>query len=181
MHEAQQVLRKNGGDIERAIALYWNPGTPLTFFWKNTKFRQTIAVAGKGMNPMLFRLFLLFSIVPIIEIWLLIKVGKVIGALPTICLLLFISMVGAWLAKSQGLRTLAAVRDELGAGRLPAARLLDGAMILAGAILLLTPGFFTDFIGLFFLFPASRTLLKGWLRNFLERELSRGTIIIHRR
>jgi len=130
---------------------------------------------------MLFRLFFLFSVVPIIEIWLLIKVGRVIGALPTVCLLLAISMVGAWLARSQGLRTIAAIRNELAAGRLPAARLLDGAMILTGGILLLTPGFFTDFLGLFFLFPVSRTLLKGWLRRFLERGLSRGTIIVHRR
>jgi UPF0716 protein FxsA len=130
---------------------------------------------------MLGRLFLLFTIVPIIEIWLLIKVGRVIGALPTVCLLLVISMVGAWLAKSQGLRTVAAIRDELAAGRLPASSLLDGAMILAGGILLLTPGFFTDFLGLFFLFPVSRTLLKKWLRRVLERELSRGTIVIQRR
>lgn len=130
---------------------------------------------------MLGRLFLLFTIVPIIEIWLLIKVGRVIGALPTVCLLLVISMVGAWLAKSRGLRTVAAIRDELAAGRLPASSLLDGAMILAGGILLLTPGFFTDFLGLFFLFPVSRTLLKKWLRRVLERELSRGTIVIQRR
>jgi UPF0716 protein FxsA len=130
---------------------------------------------------MLGRLFLLFSVIPIIEIWLLIKVGRVIGALPTVCLLLAISMLGAWLAKSQGLRTVAAIRDELAAGRLPAASLLDGVMILAGGILLLTPGFFTDFLGLFFLFPMSRTLLKNWLRRVLERELSRGTIVIQRR
>lgn len=130
---------------------------------------------------MLGRLFLLFTIVPIIEIWLLIKVGRVIGALPTVCLLLVISMVGAWLAKSQGLRTVAAIRDELAAGRLPASSLLDGAMILAGGILLLTPGFFTDFLGLFFLFPLSRALLKKWLGRVLERELSRGTIVIQRR
>jgi UPF0716 protein FxsA len=134
----------------------------------------------KGIN-MLGRLFLLFSVVPIIEIWLLIKVGRVIGALPTVCLLLVISMVGAWLAKSQGLRTVEAIRDELAAGRLPASSLLDGAMILTGGILLLTPGFFTDFLGLFFLFPLSRTLLKKWLRRVLERELSRGTIVIDRR
>lgn len=166
-------MRKTGANVKS--------GSPVLFNLKNINSGSTTGTVGKGMNLMLFRLFLLFSIVPIIEIWLLIKVGKVIGALPTICLLLLISMVGAWLAKSQGLRTVAAIRDELAAGRLPAARLLDGAMILAGGILLLTPGFFTDFIGLFFLFPASRTLLKGWLRNFLERELSRGTIIIHRR
>jgi len=130
---------------------------------------------------MLFRLFLIFSVVPIIEIWLLIKVGRVIGALPTVCLLLAISLVGAWLAKSQGLRTVAAIRDELAAGRLPAARLLDGAMILAGGILLLTPGFFTDFLGFFFLFPQSRSVLKKWLGRVLERGLSKGTIIIDHR
>jgi len=130
---------------------------------------------------MLLRLFLLFSIVPIIEIWILIKVGRVIGALPTAGLLLAISLAGAWLAKSQGLRTVTAIRDELAAGRLPGAQLLDGAMILAGGILLLTPGFFTDFLGLFFLIPATRNLLKRWLRAWLERALSRGTIVIHRR
>ncbi len=130
---------------------------------------------------MLLRLFLLCSIVPIIEIWLLIKIGRVIGALPTVGLLLVVSVTGAWLARSQGLRVVTDIRDELAAGRLPAAHLLDGAMILAGGILLLTPGFFTDFLGLFFLIPATRTLLKRWLRNRLERGLSRGAIIVHRR
>lgn len=130
---------------------------------------------------MLLRLFLLFSVVPVIEIWLLIKVGRIIGALPTVGLLLVVSLAGAWLARSQGLRIVTAIRDELAAGRLPAAHLLDGAMILAGGILLLTPGFFTDFLGLFFLVPATRTLLKRWLRKRLERGLSRNTIIIHRR
>jgi len=130
---------------------------------------------------MLLRLFLLFSVVPVIEIWLLIKVGRVIGALPTVGLLLVISFTGAWLARTQGLRLVTAIRDELAAGRLPAAHLLDGAMILAGGILLLTPGFFTDFLGIFFLVPATRTLLKRWLGSRLERSLSRGTITIRRR
>jgi len=130
---------------------------------------------------MLFRLFLLFSVIPLIEIWIIIKVGRVLGALPTIGLLLAISLAGAWLARSQGLRTLVAIRDEMAAGRVPAASLLDGAMILAGGILLLTPGFFTDFLGIFFLVPATRNLLKRWLRKRLERGLSRGTITVLRR
>lgn len=131
---------------------------------------------------MFFRLFLIFLIVPVIEIWLLIKIGRVIGALPTVAILLAVSLVGAWLAKSQGLRTIVAIRDDLAAGRLPAARFLDGALILAGGIFLLTPGFFTDFIGLFFLIPATRTLLKRWLRRRLEQMLlSKGTIVIRRR
>ncbi len=130
---------------------------------------------------MLFRLFLLFSLVPLLEVWLLIKVGRVLGALPTVLLLLALSLMGAWLARSQGLRTLAAIREELAQGRVPAAGLLDGALILAGGILLLTPGFFTDALGLFFLVPPTRSLLKRWLRDWLQRGLSRGTIIVRRR
>ncbi len=129
---------------------------------------------------MLLRLFLIFSVVPIIEIWLLIKIGKVFGALPTVALLLAISSVGAWLAKSQGLRVITAIRDELTEGRVPGGPLLDGALVLTGAILLLTPGFFTDFLGIFFLIPATRKLLKQWLRRRLEKALFKGTIIIRR-
>ena len=127
---------------------------------------------------MFFRLFLIFATVPIIEIWLLIKVGRVIGALPTVLILLAISMIGAWLARSQGFRTIVAIRDELAAGRLPAAHFLDGALILTGGIFLLTPGFFTDFIGLFFLIPATRTLLKKWLRSWLEQNMLRSKVIV---
>lgn len=130
---------------------------------------------------MLFRLFLVFTIVPVIEIWLLIKVGRIIGPLPTVATLLVISMVGAWLARSQGSRVIVAIRDELAAGRVPAAHLLDGAFILAGGILLLTPGYFTDFIGLFFLFPFSRLVLKQWLKSWLERRMLQGSIVIHQR
>jgi len=130
---------------------------------------------------LLLRLFLVFTLVPIIEVWLLMKVGRVVGALPTVAVLLAISLVGAWLARSQGFRTVIAIRDELAAGRLPAAHFLDGALILAGGILLLTPGFFTDFIGLFFLVPATRRLLKVWLRSWLEHKLLRGGFVMRRR
>ena len=128
---------------------------------------------------MLLRLFLVFTIIPIIEVWLLIRVGSVIGPLPTVAILLAISMAGAWLARSQGFRILVAIREELAAGRMPATHFLDGAMILAGGILLLTPGFFTDFIGLFFLIPVTRNLLKRWLRTWLEQKLRQGNFVIH--
>jgi len=130
---------------------------------------------------MLLRLFLVFTIVPIIEVWLIIKIGHVIGALPTVAVLLAISLTGAWLARTQGFQVIVAIRDELAAGRLPAAHILDGALILAGGILLLTPGFFTDFIGLFFLIPATRLMLKRWLGNWLERKLRQGSFMIYRR
>lgn len=130
---------------------------------------------------MIFRLFLLFSVVPIIEIWLLIKTGQVIGALPTVLLLLFISAVGAFLAKSQGMRTVIAIRSDISQGRLPAAALVDGALIFTGGVLLLTPGFFTDFLGIFFLIPASRRLIKRWLQKRLERYIAGKTLVIRQR
>ena len=126
------------------------------------------------MIPMFLRLFLIFTIVPIIEVWLLIKIGRVVGALPTVATLIAISMA----ARSQGFSVIVAIQQELAAGRLPAAHILDGAFILAGGILLLTPGFFTDFIGLFFLIPASRRLLKLRLGRWLEQKLRSGSFVI---
>ena len=130
---------------------------------------------------MLLRLFLIFTIVPVIEIWLIIKIGHVIGSLPTVAILLAISIAGAWLARSQGFQVITAIRDELAIGRLPAAHFLDGALILAGGILLLTPGFFTDFVGLFFLIPPTRTLLKQWLGTWLEHKVRQGSFVMYRR
>jgi UPF0716 protein FxsA len=130
---------------------------------------------------MLLRLFILFSVVPIIEIWLLIKIGRVIGALPTVLILLAISATGAWLAKSQGLRTITTIRNDLEQRRVPAAAILDGALIFTGGILLLTPGFFTDFLGIFFLIPYTRNSLKKWLRKRLERFIMGKTVVIHHR
>lgn len=127
---------------------------------------------------MFFRLFLVFTIVPVIEVWLLIRIGRVIGALPTVAVLIAISMAGAWLARSQGFRVIVSIRQELAAGRLPAAHILDGAFILAGGILLLTPGFFTDFVGLFLLVPVSRRLVKLWLGRWLEQKLRSGSFIV---
>ena len=129
---------------------------------------------------MLLRLFLIFLIVPVIEIYLLIKVGSLIGAIPTVAILLLISLLGAYLVKSQGFRIFMQVREELSRGRLPAAQMLDGALILVGGLLLTTPGFFTDFLGIFFLIPASRRLIKLWLGLWLQARLSRGGVMVRR-
>jgi UPF0716 protein FxsA len=129
---------------------------------------------------MLIRLFILFAVIPVIEIYLLIKVGSLIGALPTVALLLSISLAGAWLVRHQGFEILRRIQSELAQGRLPAAELLDGALVLVGGVLLLTPGFFTDFLGLFFLIPFTRAAIKQFARLWLQRRLSRGVITIHR-
>jgi UPF0716 protein FxsA len=127
---------------------------------------------------MLIRLFILFAVVPVIEVYLMIKVGSLIGALPTVALLLSISLAGAWLVRHQGFGILRRIQAELAQGRVPAAELLDGAMVLVGGVLLLTPGFFTDLLGLFFLIPVTRAVIKQFARHWLQRRLARGVITI---
>jgi len=130
---------------------------------------------------MFFKLFLLFLIVPVIEIYLLIKVGSIIGGLATVASLLLISALGAYLVRSQGFRIISEIQGELSRGRLPAAQLMDGALVFVGGVLLMTPGFFTDFVGIFFLVPASRSLIKMWIGLWLQSRLSRGGFVIRRR
>ena len=123
---------------------------------------------------------MVFAVIPVIEIYLLIKVGSLIGGLPTVALLLSISCLGAYLVRSQGFRILAQIREELGEGRLPAAQMMDGALVLIGGLLLLTPGFFTDFLGIFFLIPATRRLIKAWIGLWLQARLLRGRFPVRR-
>jgi len=130
---------------------------------------------------MLLRLLLIFLAVLVLEVYLLIKVGTLIGALPTVALLLAISLFGARLVRSQGFRIVTRLREELAAGRLPAAQLLDGALLLVGGVLLMTPGFLTDFLGIFFLVPATRRVIKLWLGLWLQARLARGGFVTLRR
>lgn len=129
---------------------------------------------------MFFRLFLIFLIVPVVEIYLIIKVGQVIGGVATVSVLLAMSLLGAWLIRHQGGRVLGQIREELAQGRLPAAQLLDGALIFIGGVLLTTPGFFTDFLGIFFLIPASRRVIKMWLGLWLQAKIARGGFVVRR-
>lgn len=102
---------------------------------------------------------LLFFAVPLIEIYLLIQVGQVIGALSTILLVIATSVFGAYLLRQQGLSALARFQNSLRQGQLPADEMKEGVFILLGGILLMTPGFFTDFLGLFCLLPLTRKLV----------------------
>ena len=129
---------------------------------------------------MLIRLFILFTVVPVIEIYLIIKTGQVIGPLPTVFLLLVISFAGSWLVRAQGFQTMRNIQSELAQGRLPATQLMDGAMVLVGGVLLLTPGFFTDFLALFLLIPFTREFIKRLVGTWLQRRLAAGTYVIRR-
>lgn len=129
---------------------------------------------------MFFKLLLIFILVPIAEVYAFIQVGSLIGPVPTVALVLLTGIAGAYLARVQGLDLLFRVQAELAAGRLPAEELLDGALILAGALLLLTPGFFTDLFGFLLLVPGSRRGLKRYLRAWLQRQLAQGNITFTR-
>ncbi len=108
-------------------------------------------------------LLALFLIVPIIEIYLLIQVGGMIGAIPTVFLVVFTAVLGALLLRQQGFATLGRVQESLARGELPALQLLEGVLLLFGGALLLTPGFFTDVIGFVCLIPPLRQGLIAWV------------------
>lgn len=113
--------------------------------------------------PLLRPLFLLLLLLPILEIYLLIKVGGVIGALPTVALVLFTAALGALLMRLQGLTVLSRVQRMAHQGEAPTAPMLEGLVILLSGALLLLPGFFTDALGLLGLLPPLRHALVAAL------------------
>ncbi len=125
---------------------------------------------------MLFRLILLFTVVPLIELALLIELGKHIGVWNTLAVVLLTGIVGAALARAQGFDILARIRNELSQGQLPSDSLIDGAMVLAGAILLLTPGLLTDALGFALLIPFTRLVFKRYLKKYFRSKIQTGEI-----
>ncbi|CDU15202.1 FxsA family protein [Vibrio coralliirubri] len=104
-------------------------------------------------------LLLLFIFVPIIEIGLFIQVGGFLGLWPTIALVLITAFVGASLVRSQGIQTLMSVQGRLQQGEMPAQQILEGVMLAVAGVLLLTPGFMTDALGMLVLLPAPRAMI----------------------
>ena len=133
---------------------------------------------GKKM----IRLIILFLVlIPFIELWVLIKAGQAIGAGTTIILVLLTAVLGAWLMRCQGLETLQLIRLQLQRGEMPGLALIDGACILVGGVLLLTPGFITDSVGFLLLVPYTRNIFKAWLKRRLEEWIKHGRFIVIRR
>lgn len=126
---------------------------------------------------MMFRiLIVLFIVVPAIELWGLIAVGKVIGGWTTVALVMLTGVVGAWLAKQQGLQVFRLVQLQLSRGQMPTETLIDGFLVLVGGILLMAPGFFSDVIGLILLIPYTRMIVRHLLKLWLWRLVSSGRI-----
>jgi UPF0716 protein FxsA len=128
----------------------------------------------------MFYLFLIFVLVPVIELTILIKVGSVIGTLNTITIILLTALIGAYLVRLEGLGVLYRIQKNMNEGIFPAEELINGVMILVAGALLLTPGFFTDVIGFLMVFPASRNVLKRIARRYIDRRIASSDITIHR-
>ena len=128
---------------------------------------------------MIGQLFLLFAIVPLIELFLLIQVGGYIGALNTILLVVLTALLGAALARLEGMRTLRQISDSLSQGLMPAEKLVDAFLIFSGGVLLVTPGVLTDVFALGLLIPFTRTHFKRWLRRRFDRMVASGNIQLH--
>ena len=121
-------------------------------------------------------LALLFILVPILELIILIRIGQLMGLWPTVALVLATGLVGATLARMEGLRVLLQLQRELAAGRIPTQAMLDGISVMIGGVLLLTPGILTDLAGLSLLFPPTRRGIQWWVRRRLEKGMAEGRV-----
>ena len=121
---------------------------------------------------------LLLVVVPLVELAVILKVGSLIGILPTIALLVADSVAGAWLLRREGMGVFARLRSAVRAGRVPSDEVIDIALIALGGALLLTPGFFTDVVGFILLIPPSRAVVRRiarkWFRGRFDRRLGRA-------
>lgn len=127
--------------------------------------------AGPAHRTVFAALAVAFLVVPFVELFFLIQVGQLIGAVWTITLLIVVSIVGSWLVRREGLKTLRRAQDETRMGRLPGAELVDGVLILFAGALLVTPGFITDIVGVGMLLPPVRLALRTYARRRLARRM----------
>jgi UPF0716 protein FxsA len=121
-------------------------------------------------------LFFAFTVIPLVELYLLLVIGRHVGALPTVVLVLITGLVGALLARKEGLRVVRRWQQSLARGRMPEEGILGGLLVLVGGVLLVTPGVLTDLVGFLLLLPPSRRWIARRLRRVLERRIAQGTV-----
>src|SRR5215468_4861700 len=128
---------------------------------------------------MMSRFFLLFTLVPLLELYILIKIGSYIGAFQTVALVVFTALFGIVIARIEGLRKLQQIKQSLSQGIVPAEEMVDGVLIFVAGILLIIPGVLTDLFALVLLIPYTRTIFKRWLRRRFDRMAAAGNIRLH--
>jgi len=134
------------------------------------KFNLAYNKTQSSLMKIVHILFLFFFTVHFIEIYLLLQLGGIVGILPTILLVIFTAVLGAWLLRQQGFATWKRFQDNLAKGEVPAYEMIEGPILLVGGALLLTPGFFTDALGFACLIPQIRQLFAKYV---LEKHLIR--------
>jgi UPF0716 protein FxsA len=122
-------------------------------------------------STMAWLLIAAFIVVPILEIYVIIQVGQVIGAWWTILLLIADSIFGSWLVRREGRRAWQALTTTLQSGQMPSTQLADGALVLVGGTLMISPGFVTDVFGILLILPFTRPLARRLLARFVTRRL----------
>ncbi len=121
------------------------------------------------MIKIFIRLLLIFTIVPIVELALLIEIGSYIGILPTVFLVAITGIVGVTLARNQGLIVVTKIRNKLASGEIPTSDLIEGLLILVGGVTLLTPGVLTDITGFLLIIPFTRPLFAKLASNIFKK------------
>ncbi len=124
---------------------------------------------------MFLRLLLLLTIVPLVELMILLRIAEWVSWQTTIMLIVITGVVGAWLARREGIKALARIRDDLAAGVVPTNAVVDGALILAAGLVLVTPGLLTDLCGFALLIPPFRR----WVRRRLAEAFKKRMVIVH--
>ena len=128
------------------------------------------------MWSMLLRLFLLFTIVPAIELYLLLQLGALMGPAATVGLILLTGAVGSYMARREGMSVLTSLQADARKGIPPADRLIEGLLVLIGGVLLITPGVLTDFVGFSLIFPFTRQALAPALRQAVMKRITVQTM-----
>ena len=125
---------------------------------------------------MLGRLFLAFTLVTLVELWLLVKLAAAVSLPVTIGLVVLTGFAGAWLAKREGLRVLASIQSELAAGRVPGGPIIDGLCVLVAGAFLLTPGILTDIAGFALLIPFARAPIRAAVSRWFRNQVDAGRV-----
>jgi UPF0716 protein FxsA len=125
------------------------------------------------------RLFLLFTVVPLVELYLLIAIGRILGPVPTIGLVLLTGAVGAWFARLEGSRVIRRWQEAMARQQLPKDGVIDAVLIFVGGLMLITPGILTDIAGLSLVMPATRRGIAGIVRTWLERQIATGRVQVY--
>ena len=125
------------------------------------------------------RLFLLFTVVPLVELYLLIAVGRVLGPIATIGLVLLTGAVGAWFARLEGARVIRRWQEAMARQQVPKDGVIDGFLIFIGGLMLITPGILTDIAGLSMVMPITRRPIAGLVRTWVERQIAAGRVQVY--